>query len=242
MIVEQSYWDESYSRHRFARVPNSDSTRQVIRRLVPPAKPGQTAFEIGCFPGRYLVELGALGYVVSGCDRTARVEIDLQAWLESQGCQVGRLVRGDFREAASGRFDVVGSFGFVEHFEDFRSVVEFQLRLVKPGGLALVQFPNFYGFVQRTLRQIVDRDNLANHVFAAMNLENYLGWIENFGKVVYAGHYGNFDFWTDDYRNRNSAARNKFVSALNRTQRLWPKIPTSRHWSPYAIVAIRVPT
>lgn len=240
MIVEQQYWDDSYSRYMFARVPANDATRQIIRRLVPPALPGQTAFEIGCFPGRYLVELGALGYTVSGCDRTERVEIDLAPWLRSEGCQVGGLVRGDYRIAAIGKFDVVGSFGFVEHFDDFRSVVEFQINLVKPGGLAIIQFPNFHGFVQRALRCVVDRDNLSNHVISAMDLRNYTNWLADLGKIEFVGHYGRFDFWTDDYRARNSKFRRKVISTFNRTRSLWQRVPDSRHWSPYAAIAVRV--
>ena len=239
MIVEQAYWDSSYKRYAFSRVPETDATRQIIRKLVPPAAHGQSAFEIGCFPGRYLVELGALGYIVSGCDRTERVEIDLKQWLESQACTVGSLSRGDFRSVATGKFDVVGSFGFVEHFEEFRSVVEFQMNLVKPGGLAIVQFPNFHGLVQRTLRALLDRDNLANHVITAMDLNNYLPWIGDFGEIVYAGHYGRFDFWTDDYRGRNGRVRRKLIAMLDQSRPLWSHVPDSRHWSPFAAIAVR---
>lgn len=57
---------------------------------------------------------------------------------------------------------MVLSVGVVEHFDDPRAVVQDHLRLVKPGGIALITVPNYrgiYGVIQRYF----DAENLLVH-------------------------------------------------------------------------------
>lgn len=242
MIVEQGYWDQSYAEYRFSRVSPKDHTRQLIERLLPSAMPGQTAFEFGCFPGRYLFEVGSRGYEVSGCDRTPRVAAELPAWLAANQLKVGEFFRCDYRQVPRNRFDVVASFGFVEHFRDYIDVFRFHFEFVKPGGLVLVQFPNFSGVVQRVLRELLDKDNLENHVIAAMNLDEYRREAAQFGEILSCGHYGGFDFWTDHYKHPLGPARGRLLAALMRTQSLWSKMPTASAWAPYGAILVRAHT
>jgi len=65
-------------------------------------------------------------------------------------------------------FDIVTSFGVIEHFDNARPVVQRHLDLVKPGGVALITVPNYgglYGFLQRKF----DGPNLALHNMEIMN-------------------------------------------------------------------------
>jgi SAM-dependent methyltransferase len=239
MVVEQAYWDEGYSRYALARVPEADATRRLVHRLVPRASDGQTALELGCFPGRYLVELGHLGYRVSGCDTTPRVDTDLAPWLRAQSVAVGALRRGDFRALPRERYDLVTSFGFVEHFPDYADVFRCHFDFVRPGGLVLVTFPNFRGAVQRFLHHLLDRDNLDRHVQPAMRLEPYRRVAERLGTVLFAGYYGRFDFWTDDQRGRNGAVRRQLLRIVHLTRGVWPFVPDASAWSPYAAILVR---
>jgi SAM-dependent methyltransferase len=203
------------------------------------AKPGQTAFEFGCFPARYLFEIGSLGYVVNGCDRTPRVADELPAWLSKNQIKTGQFFQCDFRQVPKNRFDVVASFGFVEHFQDYLDVFRFHFEFVKPGGLVLVQFPNFRGAVQRVLRELFDKDNLDNHVVAAMNLTEYKKAAASFGQVLFCGYYGGFDFWTDHFKGSPGPRRLRLLNALERTRPLWPRLPTAAPWAPYGAILVR---
>lgn len=242
MIVEQKYWDESYSRSPLSLVPAGDPTRKLIHEVVPRAKQSQSAFEFGCFPGRYLIELGKLGYSVSGCDQTPRVEFELSPWMTSHGVRADQFYRCDFRQTPKKRYDVVASFGFVEHFHDFADVYRFHFEFAKPGATVIVTFPNFRGVVQNTLHKIFDRENLERHVITAMKLEDYLRIANEYGEVIYCSHYGGFDFWTDHSGTGMSRQRKWALSAIEKTKRLWPRIPTMRAWAPYAGIAVRVRT
>ena len=62
----------------------------------------------------------------------------------------------------SASFDVVTSFGVIEHFDNVRPVVHRHLDLVKPGGAALIGVPN-YGGVYGSLQRWCDAPNLALH-------------------------------------------------------------------------------
>lgn len=239
MIVGQDYWDASYATHQFTRVPAQDPTRQIVERYIPLAGPGQTAFEFGCFPARYLYEIGSRGYAVSGCDRTPRVASELPAWLEKNEIRTGNFFQCDFWHVPRSRFDVVASFGFVEHFRDYLDVFRFHFEFVKPGGLVLVQFPNFRGAVQRLLHEIFDKDNLDNHVVAAMNLAEYRSVASSFGEVLFCGHYGGFDFWTDHFNGGPGPRRLRLLNALERTRPLWSKLPTAAPWAPYGAILVK---
>ncbi|WP_194944754.1 bifunctional 2-polyprenyl-6-hydroxyphenol methylase/3-demethylubiquinol 3-O-methyltransferase UbiG [Limnohabitans sp. 2KL-3] len=241
MIVKQSYWDDAYSKYAFSRVHDSDPTRQLIKKIVPLATNNQTAFEFGCFPGRYLLELGKLGYTVSGCDQTPRVEIELSDWMSDNQVAIGQFYRCNFRDTPKNKYDVVSSFGFIEHFKDYPDVFHLHFDLVKPGGLVLVQFPNFRGSVQHTLHRLFDRDNLRNHVIDSMNLKYYQDIAKSYGTVLFCDFYGGFDFWIDDFKGRNGWLRARALKIFQRTSKVWPQIPTSPTWAPYAAILVRTP-
>lgn len=51
-IVPQSHWDEGYTNMVIEKAPDMDEITMLLKRFLPFAKPGQQAFEIGCFPGK----------------------------------------------------------------------------------------------------------------------------------------------------------------------------------------------
>lgn len=210
-LVEQAYWDTGYARCVLDLAPTTDTVRRWIERHLPPARPGeiQTALEVGCFPGRYLAVFGNLGYLVNGIDRTQRVEKDLPDFLRAKGCRTGEFVRGDFlTHNFAAQYDLVASFGFIEHFSEWESVLLKQAALVKPGGRLMVTTPNFRGAGQRLLHTLVDRDNLHRHNRDAMQTNNWKLLIEAAGfEVPFCGCFGGFEFWVDQQ------ARNVFQRA-----------------------------
>lgn len=242
MIVDQEYWDKSYAQTPLSLVSTDDSTRKLINEILPKAKPSQSAFEFGCFPGRYLIELGKLGYSVSGCDQTPRVESELAPWMSSHGVQTGDFYRCDFRQTPRKRYDIVASFGFIEHFHDYVDVYRFHFEFAKPGAIVLVTFPNFRGIIQNTLHKLFDRENLDRHVIAAMQLDDYRRAARDYGEIIYCRHYGGFDFWTDYAGAQMGTRRRRALAALEKTRRLWPFLPTLSSWAPYAGIAVRVNT
>lgn len=243
MIVEQSYWDESYKKLRFFRLPPKDATVELMQKFIPKAGAGGTAFEIGCFPGRFLAELGDLGYILNGCDITPRVITDLSPWLITEGYRVGEFFGSSYENHTNKKFDLVASFGFIEHFQNYGDVFLDHCKMVKEDGYLVVQFPNFRGSIQHKLHSRFDRDNLANHVVEAMDIEYYAKIIPPDFEILFKGYYGAFDFWFDDFRKKHNKVTKRILKLFMKTKPLWRFAKDDERWSPNgAIIARRVNT
>lgn len=236
MIVDQKYWDDSYKTYEFKRLPINDPTRKIINDFIPRANWDKNAFEIGCYPGRFLVEIGEKGYILNGCDKTELVVPHLANWLQINKCKVGEFIQGDYKNFVNRKYDLVASFGFIEHFTDYVTVFLEHCSMVKSGGYLIIQYPNFRGFIQKSLHIIFDQDNLNNHVIDSMDLNLYIKLIPKDFNIILACYYGNFDFWIDDYKGRNGRFKKKILSFFMKTRKYWSYFPNCEIYSPYAII------
>lgn len=131
------------------------------------ARRGGTCLEVGAFPGRYMHYLRRV--------YDMRVEgIDLMESPRSDANGERLQIRqADFLKLEEDRrFDVVCSFGFVEHFQNFEDVLRRHLTLVKPGGLLLVTVPNYSEGWRFRGRRARDAALFQHHCREAMQLED----------------------------------------------------------------------
>jgi len=195
-VVEQDYWDTAYQDLPLEYKPEDVEFKDLFLRYLPK---GGECFEVGCYPGHFLVYLAkTFDYVVHGIDATPYALSRLPAFLADQGVKVGNIYQEDFLQFLPDReYDVVCSFGFVEHFENFDDVLERHIRLVKPSGFLVIACPNFRR-LQWLLHRILDPINLKRHSLAAMDLSNWRETLEKDGmKLLYHGFYRTADFWID---------------------------------------------
>ena len=109
---------------------------------------GQEILEVGCagsfflpyFADYFGLRASGLDYSEVGCER-------LRAQLERWGIPAEVVCADLFDPPADlrGRFDVVTSFGVIEHFEDPGRYVRALTALLKPGGLVITTLPNLVG-------------------------------------------------------------------------------------------------
>lgn len=231
-FVEQDYWDKSYQQIRFATLPDHDPIKLWLTTFIPNGN--GTCLEVGCFPGGILSCFGELGYELHGIDLTPRVEHDLPAWLNSRGYRVGKFTRGDFaRFTPETEYDIVASFGFIEHFSKWETILLKQASLVKKGGLLVIEAPNFRGIVQRLLHLLLDRENYERHNIASMNPYEWAKITKKMGfEIVFCGFLGNFLFWTDDFR-QNWAQKLTTNLIHSASKRILKKLPNSGVYSPF---------
>ncbi len=131
-------------------------------------------------------------------------------------------------------YNVVCSFGFIEHFVDFVGVLRQQAKLVKRGGLLLVAAPNFSGLIQRVLHGVLDRENLLRHNLAAMNASSWVSAVADDGFTpIFYGPFGGIAFWVD--RERRSLIRTAGVRVTTRLAEYLSRlrIPDCALYSPY---------
>jgi SAM-dependent methyltransferase len=240
-LVEQAYWDASYAAMQPTIAPEGDAVRAWIEREVPRADGAQHALEIGCYPGRYLAVIGTLGYVVHGIDLTPAVE-RMKPAFDAMDLRTGEFVHADFlRHDPQRRYDLVCSFGFIEHFHDWRGMVARHAELVAPGGLLVLETPNFRGWVQQLLHRALDGINLKRHHLGAMRPHEWARMLRARGfEVMSHGYLGRFDFWSDSpppnfVQRMLLRGLNAFAPWLKRRK------PGSASLAPYCVLIARKP-
>lgn len=237
-LAESAFWDRLYDNLPLEIAGRHKPVRQWIEQWVPVGQ--GTCLEIGCYPGRYLAVFGELGYRLSGIDLSSRVKDVLPEWLSSQGYLLGDFHQEDFFkfcECTVESFDVVCSFGFIEHFSDWCEVLDLHANLVKEGGLLVVSVPNFRGKIQRCLHEFFDSENLLRHNLQAMVPQDWAVFLTTKGfEVQFCGCFGRFDFWIDSKPSLWRRIGWRGVKALLPLLRM---LPVSDHYAPHCGIIAR---
>lgn len=233
-IVDQNYWDKGYQKLTLRYNEDSILFKEIFDKFL---KPNGTCFEVGCYPGGYLVYLGKkFNYTVSGIDRTPFIEDRLPSFINSENVKIGQFFNEDFMHFHSSKtYDVVCSFGFIEHFSDLDTVIEKHIKLVKPSGILILACPNFTRG-QYLFHRLFDLKNLDRHVVDTMSLPRWREILKrNNMDILYDGYYKTMEFWTESFPQNNISQR-----ILNIIQRTSNKIDRHIHipnrwFSPYMI-------
>ena len=170
--TEQAHWDEAWKHPTKARIPSklNVGVLNFMQLLEKHVKPGNSYIEIGCAPGKMLVWVASvLKAEASGLDYSKTGIAQCRALFDALRLKIDLhhvdLFQHNLQPAS---FDVVTSFGVIEHFDDPREVVQKHVDLVKPGGVALIVVPN-YGGVYGSLQRWCDAENLTLHNLEIMN-------------------------------------------------------------------------
>ena len=164
--TDQTHWDDIWSNKPSMRLPTGIfvGTANICRLLKSYVSPGMRVLEIGCAPGKMLAWVAkVLQARVSGVDysgygiNTAKELFDKLGISGDLRCE--DIFETSFKE---GSFDCVISCGVIEHFNNPKQLVDIHVRLVKPGGKAVIIIPN-YGGVYGRLQQYFDPENLTLH-------------------------------------------------------------------------------
>ncbi len=194
-VYDQEEWDKGYTDYNFFVAPPEDKMRQWLEKYIPTDK--KSFFEVGCFPGRYSALFGEKGFELNGLDLTPAVMNQLPEWFKEKRYNVGEFIKSDFLKYNSNKqYDVVASFGFIEHFTDWPSVIQKHANMVKDGGTLIISTPNFKGIIQRLLHSGLDEVNYSKHVINSMNPREWKKILESEGFVIdFHGYFGEFNFW-----------------------------------------------
>jgi 2-polyprenyl-3-methyl-5-hydroxy-6-metoxy-1,4-benzoquinol methylase len=176
--TNQEHWDAAWQPTMRLRPPSrlNIDVRNLTSLLSRYVAPGHRYIEVGCAPGKMLAwvatyratETWGLDYSETGIRQSRQLFDALQL--------KARLEQGDFFDSSlpKGAFDIVTSFGFIEHFDDPTAAIDKHLELLAPGGVALITVPN-YGGIYGRLQKRLDPENLALHNTAIMNLATLTG-------------------------------------------------------------------
>ena len=228
-LTTQEFWDSSYKDLRFSGMSEEYPTIKIIYENFLKNE-NKTIFEIGCFPGRFLYHFGKLGYELNGIDQTEYLDRMID-WFKNNSFKIGGFRQGDvFNLSFDKQYDVVASFGFIEHFENFEEVLKIHCNLVKAGGYIYVTVPNFAGFIQNKLHSFFDNESLNKHCVPSMDPEKWARVLKTEGfEIIKNGYLGGFDFWVGNQK------RNFLKKIIIKAIRIFLPIrflPNSRSYSP----------
>jgi len=174
------------------------------------------SLELGCCPGQYLWyfharfghQVTGIDYLKKGCHETVQ-----RCNASGVNAEVVNADIFDFQcDAKHQPWDVVASFGLVEHFTDIVPCLQAHIRLTKPGGLILISIPNHAGLNGRLLRTVSP---------SLYQIHNHMTWndlrkgLEQTGRVeiLEGGHFGRLGFWgTSIYRRVRSLGQIPYLA------------------------------
>ncbi len=201
----EAYWNSIWARSDVRRsAPHAKGLEEFQARIFydffrqlfgPMDARGKKLLEVGCARSFFLPYLAKeYGFEVSGLDYSPL------------GCELEREILQELQVSGEifcanlfsppqelpGKFDVVMSFGVVEHFTDTADVLGAIARFLKPGGLMLTSIPNLAGIIgaaqKRLSASVYDK-----HV--PLNREALRKAHEDCGlQVLDSTYYGPLDF------------------------------------------------
>lgn len=204
-----------------------------------------SAVELGGFPGYYSVFLKKHGKLdeVALFDYFIHQPI-IDKLAEKNGVQSGdiRIIENDlFNYIPERKYDLVLSFGLIEHFENTRDIISRHLNFLNPGGTVFITLPNFRGingWVQRNF----DPENYEKHNIGSMNLKLLHGIASELGlKDVKTSYHGGFSIWLENKEKQPGFVKG-FVKGLWFAGKVWSKMCPfeSRVLSPYIVLEGRM--
>jgi SAM-dependent methyltransferase len=240
-LTDRAFWKafwESRKNLIFFLKPNyvfGDILTELIKE-----KKIKNAIELGGFPGYYATWLKKY----QGLDTTLFDyfihEGIIEQLLIKNGLKPGdiNIIEADLFEYKPVKlYDLVLSFGLIEHFNDTKAIIETHLQFLKPGGVLFITLPNFKsinGWIQRNF----DRENYDKHNIDSMNPQKLADYCRDLGLTEVESYYhGKFTVWLE-----NKAEQSSMVKALVKTILVAGKAFTkivpveSKALSPYIVV------
>lgn len=197
-LTEVEFWDEYWAN---CKLPNTVDYSFSFERCLAQALKVQLpelhgdVLEIGCAPGKWLAFMAKeFGLKPNGIEYS---EAGMKATMRNfqlLGLAAGRIQTGDFFQIKPDReFDVVMSFGFIEHFTDVDAVVDLHLQWLKPGGTLILGVPNFRG-AYYFLQKVLDKNILDKHNLDVMRLEYFYHLADRYNlKPLSVRYIGSFE-------------------------------------------------
>ncbi len=253
-LSEKSQWEDRWS--KAAKVDLSfdpekslfRDTHQILQKYLRPDT-NSKFLEVGAYPGKYLWYFyNYFGYEPWGIEYVESCAEQAQEMLQRHQVPAKMIVDDFFNlkvedHADGNGWDLVASFGFVEHFDSSEVVVAKHLEVARPGGLIVVSVPNHAGWNGRLLRY-VDKDKWSQH-----NHMSLADLLEAFAKsggntVLFSGYAGHLGFWNVGLYSRLKAILGRFYPVARGPLWLVEKVgqwlvPNNKLTSPEILVVAR---
>lgn len=157
--------------------------------------------EIGCSPGYNGLKFHQIfGYQPFGVDYSPRGYELTKKVFTANGGNPNNVILADFlsdefQVKYKNYFDIVASFGLIEHFDDSKEVVNKHINLLKRGGYLLITIPNKRGFFNFILSYIFNKEGIKIHNLKIMEKKEFEKLFDESKLTnLYCNYFGVFNF------------------------------------------------
>ena len=197
MYTNKKYWTDYYSGSEYTKEKIISICSQYDRFWDILIKSCQTdpktILEIGAYPGRY-ISYFAWKYNIypTAVDFNPDKET-IKKSFELMSINNYEIISEDFiKWNAGNKYDLIISIGFIEHFEDYNTILDKHVYFLNEGGALFISIPNKRG-LRRLYGLICDRENLKRHNLECMDTNIFKKFaLRNNLKIDYLEYYGGF--------------------------------------------------
>jgi len=243
-LTDKEFWENYWENKTDLAIPiPKDFLFGDILSSIIEKNQSSSAIELGGFPGYYAVYIkkyfgiksALLDYFIH------RPLVDKLLEVNNLTSDAIEIIETDLFQYQSGNpYDLVYSFGLIEHFEDPKPVIEKHVQLLQKGGILYLTLPNFRG-VNGWIQKTLDPENLAKHNLKTMDLSLLNRYMVDLGlEVLECRYIGKFTVWLEDEKNK------PLVSKILKGLVWWtgkiltrPFALNSRLYSPYISIMAR---
>ena len=195
-LTSQEYWENYYGK-------NHANSKRIIdvcsyydnfwEQFFGTNHKDKTLIEIGGYPGRYLAYLADKYKVKPIClDYNSEVK-HIEEVFKTMGVKDFSILQEDFTTFKTQKtYDFVLSNGFIEHFDDYDSVLDYHVDYMHDDSKLFVMIPNKRGYI-RFYKYLIDYKNLKVHNLKCMHLRVFRDFADrNNLKINHLSYYGGF--------------------------------------------------
>jgi SAM-dependent methyltransferase len=165
-LTDRNFWKEYWKNYKYEKIPSKVPFNKFLSKL----EQANSFIEIGGFPGVF-----STYFYTKGCKKVSLLDfyIDrniVRGFEKVNGIPENTIhcIESDFFTfKTNDKYDVVFSFGFIEHFKDTKDVIQRHVELLVDDGQLLIVIPNFRG-LNGFVQYVFDRKNLHAHNLDSM--------------------------------------------------------------------------
>lgn len=218
LSTKQDWIDYWTKQNVLTTIQEDYSYGDFIKDVVSNIGGNKSAIELGGFPGKFSLYLKKYCHMnVTLLDYVIDPNI-IQNLFKINGLNSQydlRIIEADvFSFEPTELYDLVCSFGLIEHFTDINKILEAHVKFLKPGGILLIVLPNFLG-INGYLQKYFDPSNFSLHNLESMKFKFLNSVLSGLGmKDIYIGYYPSTQVWLEDIKKRGFIIR-VFVRFVN---------------------------
>ncbi len=205
-FTSENFWEDYWKNLKLPKTIDKDFHQErviseILTNHLPDGNGEKNCIEIGCAPGRWLIFFNKeLNYKIDGIEYLDVACKKTEENFKLNGIEEFSLFKKDFFSfEIKKRYDLVSSFGFIEHFDNTEEVFAKHCALVNDNGYLAIGLPNLRG-LNHIIQSLVDfwmpRDlrYLKTHNLKSMNIRKYAKYAEKYGfDILFLDYIGGFE-------------------------------------------------